>query len=160
MSTKQTAAHSELLMLVEDEGEFHFYASVGSLEDADEDFDNSVKFVARSYIVLDYATGKVFSVPDGEPRRVHFTTTQKDAFYRQALIDKTKFSWLARKILLSVPLVTLSWRRHRLCTHSWLNLLFDFRVGSSTFSFVVLGRYVQRMGFHRLGDDERVSGGS
>lgn len=160
MSTKQTAAHSELLMLVEDEGGFHFYASVGSLEDADEDFDNSVKFVARSYIVLDYATGKVFSVPDGEPRRVHFTTTQKDAFYRQALIDKTKFSWLARKILLSVPLVTLSWRRHRLCMHSRLNLLFDFRVGSSTFSFVVLGRYVQRMGFHRLGDDERVSGGS
>lgn len=160
MSTKQTAAHSELLMLVEDEGGFHFYASVGSLEDADEDFDNSVKFVARSYIVLDYATGKVFSVPDGEPRRVHFTTTQKDAFYRQALIDKTKFSWLARKILLSVPLVTLSWRRHRLCMHSRLNLLFDFRVGSSTFSFVVLGRYVQRMGFHRLVEDERVSGGS
>jgi hypothetical protein len=65
---------------MQDEGEFHFCASVGSLEDADEDFDNSVKLLVRSYIVIDYATGKVFSVPDGEPRRVHFTTTQKDAF--------------------------------------------------------------------------------
>jgi len=71
-----------------------------------------------------------------------------------------KIQFAHSKNPLSVPLVTLSWSRHRLFMHSWLNLLFDFRVGSSTFSFVVLGRYVQRMGFHCLGDDERVSGGS